>query len=369
MQDDLAARYISERPLNYIVDWESTLSQARDWLTACVNRYPTHARCSPEWQVGRRYSDFVPTRLVEVKRHIDGNLWTRIVQYDPQQQGNSGKIEWACLSYCWGGDQVTKTTRANLAARRTVLSFADLPQTLKDALHVTYRLNLQFIWIDALCIDQDDPDDVSHEIAAMPDIYKGGICTITASRASGSKEGFMQDHEVEAIHHEPICINVACPNGQPGHVNLGPRGAEYRNAPDPIHKRAWCFQERILSTRVLDFGYTQTRWTCLSGSYVDGGNAELAARTDPRIGRSLQTLTRERLLETWQDLVDSYTKRDLTFTGDKLLAISAIASEFAPHMRSDYLAGLWRHSLPHSLDWRSGRYKYSRPSFYVAPSW
>jgi hypothetical protein len=210
---------------------------------------------------------------------------------------------------------------------------------------------------------------VAHEIAAMPDIYKEGICTITASRASNSKEGFMQDHEVEVIHQKPIRINVVCPNGQPGHVNLGPRGAEYRGAPDPIDKRAWCFQKRVLSMRVLEFGYTQVRWTCLSGSHVDDGEADLAARTDLLIGRSLQSLTRERLLEIWQDFVDIYTKHDLTFAGDKLLAISAIASEFAPHMRSDYLAGLWRQSMPHSLGWRTGRCKYLRPSLYVAPSW
>lgn len=47
----------------------------------------------------------------------------------------------------------------------------------------------------------------------------------------------------------------------------------------------------------------------------------------------------------WADVVSKYTRRDMTFAGDRLLAISAVAAKFAPHFGCDYFAGHWKHLL------------------------
>ncbi|KAF2833726.1 HET-domain-containing protein [Ophiobolus disseminans] len=279
------------------------------------------------------------------------------------------KIQWVCLSYCWGGDQPSKTTKANLDERLTLLPFADLPKTITDAITVTGRLGLRYLWVDALCIIQDDGDDVAREIATMPEVYRYAICTISASRASTSEEGFLQNHHTDDMHHSPIVLRITCPDGTPGQINLSNRGSEYRYVQEPIHKRAWCYQERILSPRIVDFGHTQVQWICKSKRFADGGRVERAASTDALLGSALQDLSQHELHDKWADIVSKYTRRDLTFAGDRLLAVSAVAAYFAPRFGCEYLAGHWKDSLALQLAWVAGRPKYTRPNVYVAPSW
>jgi hypothetical protein len=203
----------------------------------------------------------------------------------------------------------------------------------------------------------------------MPEIYMYGACTISASRASSSEEGFLQGHVTDAIHHKPISLRVVCPDGSTGNIYLSNPGSEYRYAKEPIHTRAWCYQERVLSPRIIDFGHTQIQWICKSKRYADGGRIDRAARTDALIGGTLEGLSQRELLHGWSDIVSKYTRRDITFAGDRLLAVSAIAAYFAPLLRCKYLAGHWQDLLSLELGWIVGQPKYSRPKTYVAPSW
>ncbi|KAF2116637.1 heterokaryon incompatibility protein-domain-containing protein [Lophiotrema nucula] len=356
--DDRAADFILERPLKYEVTSNETFKHVRTWLTNCVDGHPLHAKCS------NAQHDFVPTRLIEIRPQQHGSFRPRIYH---RRQGE--RLQWATLSYCWGGDQACKTKKSKLDSRSHHLPLVELPRTLQDALVVAHRMGLSYIWIDALCIIQDDPEDVVREIAQMPEIYKYGICTISASRAKSSEEGFLQPHGIDLPHHKPTLIRVKCPDGSSGSVCLAYRGGEYTYAVEPIHKRSWCFQERVLSQRILDFNTTQLRWTCASLTEVDGGKAILGNRTDRPLSESLVDFSREGLDDYWQATVIAYTRRDLTFAGDKLLALSAIATELARHYEDDYFAGLWRHSMSCQLSWHAGRPKYRRVETYVAPSW
>ncbi|KAH7073777.1 heterokaryon incompatibility protein-domain-containing protein [Paraphoma chrysanthemicola] len=356
--DDHAAQYIHERPLSVNVASQHTFDQAREWFFECTQDLDSHSECIHEQSV------FTPTRLIHVLRQPDGTFATRIVQ---NMKGK--RTKWATLSYCWGGDQPSKTTKANLRDRLISLPFPDLPQTIQDAIVVTTHLGLSFLWIDALCIVQDDENDVAHEIASMPEVYSHGACTISASRASSSEEGFLQAHQIDGIHHKPVALRVTCPDGIPGYVTLSSRGAEYRNAKEPVHGRAWCYQERILSPRILDFGHTQVQWICKSKRYADGGRVERAVTTDALLGNSLQNLSQRAIQDSWSNVIWKYTRRDMTFVGDRLLAVSAIATVFAPHLRCDYLAGHWRNLLSLQLAWIVGQPKYSRSNIFVAPSW
>lgn len=198
---------------------------------------------------------FVPTRLIEVLPQKGGAIALQIVQNLKGEQ-----VKWTCLSYCWGGDQPSKTTKANLRNRLISLSFAELPKTITDAVVVTARLGIQFLWVDALCLVQDDVEDVAREIATMPEVYSHGVCMLSSSRASSSEEGFLQDHKTDDVHHNPVVLRVTCSDGRPGQINLSNRGSEYRYLKEPIHTRAWCYQERILSPRIIDFGHTQLQW-------------------------------------------------------------------------------------------------------------
>ncbi len=76
---------------------------------------------------------------------------------------------YAALSYVWGGDQPGKTTTLNIKAHFEGIALRDLPTTLRDAVQVTREIGLRYIWIDSLCIVQDDKQDQGVEIAKMPE--------------------------------------------------------------------------------------------------------------------------------------------------------------------------------------------------------
>jgi hypothetical protein len=59
------------------------------------------------------------------------------------------------------------------------------------------------------------------------------------------------------------------------------------------------------------------------------------------------------IIRTWIDVIEHYTKRDLTKKTDKLPAISAVARKAYNIMNCDYLAGLWKKDLVYELGWMS----------------
>jgi len=106
----------------------------------------------------------LPVRLVDVGR----------APYEPvmclvQAASLPRTSRYAALSYVWGGDQPLKTTSKNVLAHCQGIPFTVLSATIRDAIEVTRQLGIRYIWIDSLCILQDDADARAIEIARMPD--------------------------------------------------------------------------------------------------------------------------------------------------------------------------------------------------------
>ncbi|KPA35680.1 tol protein [Fusarium langsethiae] len=72
-----------------------------------------------------------------------------------------------------------------------------LPRTIRDLVEVSRRIGYQYLWIDELCIIQDDPNDRSDQVYTMADFYKGAEILISAASASHSGEGFLQRRTIE----------------------------------------------------------------------------------------------------------------------------------------------------------------------------
>jgi len=319
-------------------------------------------------------SNFVPKRLLEIGS-ADGKISIKLYRTRKED-----RLCYCCLSYCWGGDQPVKTTLSSLQARVLGIIFSELPQTLQDAILVTLRLGLRFIWIDCLCIIQDDADDIGVEIGLMPLIYKNAYINISASSASNCHEGFLGARLPSADREcEDITLRYRCPDGHIGDINLC-EYHPYESNEDPINTRAWTLQERLLSPRVLDYGVRQLRWHCRSRRHFDGGfpdeNLEsgnrlsgsyLSAFTLP--GKEVSAINVEKvILNDWAEFVDNYTQRLMSFPSDKLVALSALASEIGESLSLSYRAGLWQEHLPLQLLWRLWGEPARRPE-YRAPSW
>jgi len=97
------------------------------------------------------------------------------------------------LSYCWGKDtsHIVATTKTNLQSYQHAVRVVDLPRTVQDAIQVCAGLGASYIWVDALCIIQDDPDDWAREAATIVDVYANLLITISARDPDSCDKGYL----------------------------------------------------------------------------------------------------------------------------------------------------------------------------------
>ncbi|KAK4151577.1 heterokaryon incompatibility protein 6 [Chaetomidium leptoderma] len=377
-KDDPAAQHISSRPPNPSPGSPQSLEQIKTWMRDCEQNHGSTCRPSP--------TGAPPSRVLDVS---DLSA-LRLHQTDPSPQQQPSNLRYAALSYCWGdGPQTFQTTTATLPDRLNgPFPLTALPLTLQDAVRVVHDLGIRHLWIDALCIVQDDAHDKFAELARMSDIYKNAFLTLIAARARTADEGFLQDR---ADAHTglwkalvPLAYPLADeratsmqeasalprPRGKGGRVYLLEESAGMSaTVKDPVSERAWCLQERVLSPRVVSYGRWPT-WRCnravasdggfyvQDGNLKEGGDAAVRRLTNAIVttntsttGRGLDHFRTAQMMGTWRGIVEDYTKRKLAFTTDRLLAIAGIAREIGRLTGMEYLAGLWRENMLHDLMW------------------
>lgn len=186
-------------------------------------------------------------------------------------------LRFAALSYCWGKRAFLTTRTTNLSQHLQEISISDLPQTVQDAIQCTRRLGLPYIWVDALCIVQDDETEKHEEISRMKDFYRGAYLTISASSAGACQDGFLQRRQsIESCFE--MCVRL--PKGTNGRIQFvkqqlkpHPRLSMCPGA-EPVSYRAWTTQESLLSSRVLIYGRIQLFWLCRRRFAADGGNMD-----------------------------------------------------------------------------------------------
>ncbi|KAF2197480.1 HET-domain-containing protein [Delitschia confertaspora ATCC 74209] len=345
--DNPAATEIRERPLTTDIGLDSSY----DFIQRCFDQcHNTHGGCT-------KVTGIFPSRLIDVGSQfpISG-----VTLYWPAE-GESGK--YAALSYCWGGQQPLQTTHNTAQDFTDGIIFAQLPKTIQDAIVTTFKLGLRYIWIDCLCIIQDDPEDVTREIAKMSQIFQQAFVTISASSARNVNEGFLDPRTPEIDSRLKLPYQTA--EGSMGVVIIE-RPQMYSPEQEPINLRAWTLQKRMLSRNILNFGSRDLWWVCQSAVVHDNGHDTLA--NPPQGGHHLLH-TNSNSLESWRSVVQDYTSRFLTFSSDKLPAISGVAEEYAKIFSWTYLAGLWQFCLPSELLWSKVRSDISRPPLQRAPSW
>lgn len=362
----------------------------REFLDNCLHQRGEHGRCE---QVTEHTT---PTRLLSIKRG-------RSAPYDAAIWIPDRHVQYAALSYCWGGDQVHKTTSARLASGNMNLDWYAMPKTIQDAIEATAELGLEYLWVDSLCIIQDDDTDKMREIAQMPETYNHALVTIVAARPKTANDGFL--HEIAPTKATARMFKVAyrCADGIEGHVFLV-RENEYIST-EHIDTRAWTLQESYLSKRLLRYGTNQCSMVCqhspLRPKIVDGWIKDTSNDTQQLLNNllfptTLAALTDQDvvqykahyhetfdediatpveyetengdLIDLWIQLVEDYTSRALTVASDRPLAISGLASRVAPLLQDGYKAGHWLQYMPMDLLWyvseaREGSHVYQAPSW------
>ncbi|KAF7554401.1 hypothetical protein G7046_g6824 [Stylonectria norvegica] len=259
-----------------------------------------------------------------------------------------------------------------------------LPPTFQDALWLASQLGVSYVWIDSLCIFQDDPDDWVRESSHMLDVYGNAYLTIAATRAENSLKGFLGSRSRPASTTIPFRASGISSEVSAFVLPLGytARPSSVIEMVDaPLSKRAWALQERYLSPRTLHFTDSQTYLECDQSFVADDGFLE-STIWEGNFSIQLNSTQTNKIQrrESWYDIIERYSRRSLTIEDDKLPALGGLAARFASvatfnaHQSlpdNPYLAGIWKEDLLRSLCWRvDDRYPIGcTPSAYTAPSW
>ncbi|KAH8891595.1 HET-domain-containing protein [Thozetella sp. PMI_491] len=321
------------------------------------------------------------------------------------------RVEYACLSYCWGSDLdgVLTTTSENVTAHYKSIPLDMLPKTIMDAISLCRGIGISYLWVDSLCIIQDDIKDWQQQSPLMLDIYGQSCLTIYAEHPKSCKEGFLGLQKYgcpnwQRLLETPVPEGLGFSgtrflmrnprNGGRDHFDEGMNAEE-----DSLSTRGWGLQERVLPFRRLIFNGREMTWECQcrricecghqSDTGTFGKHRYLLSSLKDVIGLTdlseLEPPTRRSMYEIekdWFSIVENYSRRDLSRAADKLSAISGLANMFINASAildtsiGKYYAGLWSREdlFLTGLCWKvTGPPKLAaarwRPLDYRAPSW
>lgn len=266
-------------------------------------------------------------------------------------------------------------SRSNRQLFLEAIPLQTLSKTFQDVIHAARRFGFGYIWIDSLCIIQDDPSDWVREAATMADVYAGSSLNFAATGASNGNFGCFTQRDVKLVQPVKAYLsNAGSNNGiyqcvAPQHWMLGVEGS-------PLSLRAWVLQERVLAPRTLHSGRNQLHWECIDllacESYPSGNRdlMECHDLEDPK--RPLKQIKDP--LAFWEKIIIYYTRCYLTKEDDKLVALSGLTRLIHSRTGDDFVARLWRKDLEKQLLWKT---RHKRPQFprvqrvakYRAPSW
>jgi len=220
----------------------------REWIRCCDS---TH-NCYP------KDIDFLPTRFLDVS-----GIDSRTVRLVNLGRGHTGPGGYAALSHRWGSPRLhTKfcTYTSNIEELQSGFEITRLPKTFQDAVYITRGLGLKRLWIDSLCIVQDNQDDWEAESKLMGRVFSSAYCTIAASCASGSSDGFLKPRP------ERRCVVMQGPPGDGTYCMCETIDDFHRDVDQgELNQRGWVLQERALSRRTIYFTETQSYWECGGG--------------------------------------------------------------------------------------------------------
>lgn len=313
----------------------------------------------------------LPARVIEVKegRHVNQ---VRLVET------NGVHADYVTLSHCWGpqGNLALTTTKGNLQEHLAGISWDSLPKTFQDAVIVTREVGFRYLWIDALCILQDDVDDWHRESNSMGLIYENAKFTISASGAAHGTEGcFMGQPSMNTVNipymvggsiQSTACLAIPYLSQTEASVETSFLADLESPNLKPLSSRAWVTQEWELSRRIVHFRQDMMIWNCITTACGEDNRSVRSLSVDKisehhAMQARRETFTTEELYNkvlrlarsrTWRALVEDYSSRNLTFNKDRLVALQGISNKIQSRWPGlVYAHGLWLDSMSEQLFW------------------
>jgi hypothetical protein len=357
---------------------DQSWSQIFVWLNTC---HRSHASCPKPIGGDVSGPTEYPTRLLDLSlsQDLEGPL-RLVLSKDVSPMGH-----YITLSHCWGLQPVISLTSANLKSFRERIDFEELSKTFKDAVIVTRKLGIQYLWIDSLCIIQEgegSKDDWHRESATMGQVYHNAFLNIGATGAADDTDGCFYKRDYLEVFRpsifKPEC-KTHCDYYQKYRL-IEESFIDEWLLNEPLMKRGWVYQERFLAPRMLHFGSRQLFWECKETRACESFPTyllspicltRLSELEDKTRADAEQGIIKQVGLYRWYNIVREYTSKELTRGADKLVAISGVAQQFRDLVLKDdeYWAGIWRSDVPGGLCWSVKNGAGRRLETFRAPSW
>jgi len=279
---------------------------------------------------------------------------------------------------------VVKLQSSTMTQLQNEITTSHLPQVFQDAITVAQHLGVFYLWIDALCIKQDEGGlDWNIESQTMDKVYSNAFLNISATMSSTGTESLLGQKRSASLQPAKISLFDSTQKNYyiiDGHI--------WKNEIDdaPLNERGWVFQERFSARRILHFGPRQLAWECYESEalevFPDGLHQipTLVSMSKSHAYKMLRHSNQDRneseiskFVHEYHTLVHNYSKCFLTRSGDKLIAFSGIPKQIQEVRGDFYHAGVWNRTLPFDLNWYSDQFNEesfpARESSFRAPSW
>ncbi|KAM7185909.1 Heterokaryon incompatibility protein (HET) domain containing protein [Naviculisporaceae sp. PSN 640] len=226
--------YPKRSPVEIPVCTSGAVGIWRQWYDTCTK---SHVLCQ---RTESRLSPFKPSRLIEILKPEgpeSTDLRWRLVLATTIPH-----VPYVTLSHCWGTSQHAILTKSNFPSLvRDISHSASLPKTYRDALIVADSLGFNHIWIDSLCIIQDDQADWLFESSLMDKVYNTSSCNIAATWADDGTGGCFIERD--SVLAGLTTVAVPFNNGEFIEYQLGNADARKKDVDNaPLNTRAWVFQ-------------------------------------------------------------------------------------------------------------------------------
>ncbi|KAH8679089.1 heterokaryon incompatibility protein-domain-containing protein [Tricladium varicosporioides] len=297
------------------------------------------------------------------------------------------RAHYVTLSYCWGTSLNLRTELGTLESFQKSIPFQKIPKTIQDAVKVTKKLGIRYLWVDTLCILQDSTEDWLREAKNIASVYRNSMLTIAAADAVDSDGGLFRPRKrlrTQPVRFAPRISPFRETSPDKTTFAFGDRqeSNDAFRCQSQLDRRGWVLQEQLLSPRTLNYSSQEVYWECscllASESYPAGIPKDHDRNFERRyfmelkmkISATQAPSNRARVHMLWQHLIELYSQRQLSFETDKLVALAGAANQVSKVLDDTFLAGMWVKWLWRDLLWwTESKPVASRSTKFKAPSW
>lgn len=185
-------------PISTSTESDESWAVAREWIKNCLD---SHEVCNSSML------DNYPSRLLELPK-FDSEL-VLVPLVIPSLENVEGS--YATLSHRWGGADMFKLMTSNFADCRKGIPIQRLSQMLQETIRVVIRLRIRYLWVDCLCIFQDDGDsrDWRVECSRMEQYCGNAFINISATASRNGSQGLFRERKPDKLRHERLSISIS----------------------------------------------------------------------------------------------------------------------------------------------------------------